>query len=86
MCISEERESGGLKFVRNDKKLVARQISNATPRAGYVLYRALVFQMDRKRYVIALAKYLQSSLRPEVHQEIIIWLHYYYGAILLCTM
>ena len=30
-----------------------------------------IFQMDWKRYVIALAKYLQSALRPEVH-----WIHY----------
>ena len=30
----------------------------------------IIFQMDWKRYVIALAKYLPSLLRPKVHPEI----------------
>ena len=30
----------------------------------------IIFQMDWKRYVIVLTKYLKSSLRPEVYQEI----------------
>ena len=29
----------------------------------------IIFQMDWKRYIITLAKILQSSLRPEVYPE-----------------
>ena len=43
----------------------------------------IIFQMDWKRYIIVLMKYLQSSLRLEVYLiKLLLWYHNY-GRLLL---
>ena len=67
-CCTVNRLRELTKLSRNVDQLVYnfRYVGDWTV-TGQGLY--IIFQMDLKRYVIALAKYLQSSLRMEVYPE-----------------